>query len=90
MLQWPTVTHAVEKNPQLPAERLLPQVRPVEKLLQTWDIEEIAPIGAEIPYDPQQHQLMGGTAEAGQTVRVRYAGYKQGDRLLYRAKVSPV
>ena len=90
MLQWPTVTHAVEKNPQLPAERLLPQVRPVEKLLKTWNIEAIAPVGAEVPYDPQQHQLMEGTAEAGQTVRVRYTGYKQGDRLLYRAKVSPV
>ncbi len=47
-------------------------------------------VGTELPYDSRQHQLMGGTANPGDLVRVRYAGYKQGDRLLYRAKVSPV
>jgi molecular chaperone GrpE (heat shock protein) len=58
--------------------------------LQHWGIESIAPVGAELPYNPQQHQLIEGTAEAGQSVKVRYTGYRQGDKLLYRAKVSLV
>jgi transcriptional regulator with XRE-family HTH domain len=90
ILQWSAAAYAAQQNPQAPAVKLVPLVRPVERLLTDWGIEAIAPVGAEIPYNPQEHQLMGGTAEIGAWVRVRYAGYRQGDRLLYRAKVSPV
>jgi molecular chaperone GrpE (heat shock protein)/DNA-binding Xre family transcriptional regulator len=90
LLQWPTAEAAVEKNPQLPAERLLPLVKPVEKLIQQWGLEAIGFVGEEIPYDPQWHELMKGIAQPGETVKIRYVGYKQGDKLLYRAKVSPV
>ncbi|MGD1907858.1 MAG: helix-turn-helix domain-containing protein [Leptolyngbyaceae cyanobacterium] len=90
LLQWPTATHAVTQNPDLPATRLVPLVKPVEALLSHWGIQAIAAVGAEIPYDPQVHQLMGGTAAPGDPVRVRYSGYTQGTRLLHRAKVSPL
>lgn len=89
LLQWPTAAYAAQQNPQAPAVKLLPLVRPVEQLMQQWGVEAIAPVGAEIPYDPQVHQLMDGTAQPGEPVRVRYIGYRQQDRLLYRAKVSP-
>ncbi|MBN8563307.1 MAG: helix-turn-helix transcriptional regulator [Leptolyngbya sp. UWPOB_LEPTO1] len=90
LLQWSAAAYAAQQNPQAPAVKLLPLVRPIEQLLQNWGIEQSAIVGSEIPYDPQQQQLMGGMAEAGDLVRVRYAGYRQGERLLYRAKVSPV
>lgn len=90
LLQWPTVTHAVAKNPDLPASRLVPLVQPVQDLLEQWGVVAIAPVGAEVPFDPQQHQLMEGTAEPGNLVKVRYTGFRQGETLLYRAKVSPV
>lgn len=90
MLQWPTAARKVQENQHLPAVKLLPLLRPVEKLLQQWGVESIAPVGASIPYNPQQHQLLEGTAEPGATVKVRYTGYRQGDKLLYRAKVIPV
>lgn len=90
LLQWPTVTHAVAKNPDLPASRLVPLVQPVQDLLVQWGVEAIAPVGAEVPYDPQVHQLMSGEADLGAPVRVRYAGYRQRGKLLHRAQVSPV
>lgn len=90
LLQWSAAAYAAQQNPQAPAVKLLPLVRPIEQLLHQWEIEATAIVGTEIPYDSRQHQLMGGTANPGDNVRVRYAGYKQGDRLLYRAKVSPV
>jgi transcriptional regulator with XRE-family HTH domain len=90
ILQWSAATYAAQQNPQMPAVKLISLVRPVERLLADWGIEAIAPVAAEIPYNPQEHQLMDGTVEKGALVRVRYAGYRQGDRLLYRAKVSPV
>lgn len=90
MVQWPTAAYAVEKKPDIPASRLLPLVRPVEQLLQEWGVEMMEPVGAEVEYDPQRHQLMEGSAEIGQKVKIRYGGYRQGEKLLYRAKVSVV
>lgn len=90
LLQLPTAMYAAQQNPQAPAVKLLPLLRPIDQLLQQWGIEAIATVGAEIPYDPRQHQLMEGSAEAGDRVRVRYTGYRQAEKLLYRAKVSPV
>ncbi|MEG5036677.1 helix-turn-helix domain-containing protein [Microcoleus sp. AT3-D2] len=90
MLQWPTAASKAQENHNLRAQKLLPLLRPVEQLLEHWGVESIAPVGAEIPYNPQQHQLMEGTAEPGDPVKVRYTGYRQGEKLLYRAKVSRV
>ncbi|HAA29266.1 MAG TPA: hypothetical protein DCE56_18160 [Cyanobacteria bacterium UBA8553] len=90
LVQWPTAAYAAQQNQQLPAVRLLPLVRPVEQLLQEWGVEAIASVGSELPYEPQWHQLMEGTAQAGELVRVRYTGYRVGEKLLYRAKVSPI
>lgn len=90
LLQWPTAIAVAKQNPQLPASQLIPLVKPLENLLASWGVEAIAPVGTEIPYDPQWHQLMEGTAQPGELVKIRYVGYRQGEKLLYRAKVSPV
>jgi molecular chaperone GrpE (heat shock protein) len=90
MLQWPTATKAAQSNPEIPASRLIPLVRPIEALLEQWGVRAIATVGDEIPYDPSQHQLMSGSVSPGDRVRVRYVGYRLNDKLLHRAKVSPV
>jgi transcriptional regulator with XRE-family HTH domain len=90
LLQWPTVVYRVQENPQLPAVKLLPFVRPVEQLMRQWGVDAIAPVGTQVPYDPHLHQLLEGTAQPGEQVIVRYTGYREGNKLLYRAKVSPV
>jgi molecular chaperone GrpE (heat shock protein)/DNA-binding Xre family transcriptional regulator len=90
LVQWPTAAYAAQQNQQLPAVRLLPLLRPVEQLLQEWGVEAIAAVGSELPYDPQWHQLMEGTAQPGESVKVRYTGYRLAGKLLYRAKVSPI
>ncbi|MBE9004453.1 nucleotide exchange factor GrpE [Fortiea sp. LEGE XX443] len=91
LLQFPTAAQKARENPQLEAVKIVPLVEnPLQKLLQAWGVEAIAPVGAEIPYNPQQHQLITGDAQPGESVKVRYIGYLQGDKLLYRAKVSPI
>ncbi len=90
LLQWPTAAAAVHKNPQLPAARLLTLVEPILQLLKNWGVSTIASVGEQLAYNPQQHQLMKGTAEPGEMVEVRYVGYQQGDKLLHKAKVSPI
>jgi molecular chaperone GrpE (heat shock protein) len=90
LIQYPTAAYAAQQNPQVSAVRLLPLMRPIEQWLAAWGIEAIAPVGTELPFDPQLHQLLEGSAHPGDRVKIRYTGYRQGDKLLYRAKVSPV
>lgn len=90
LLQWPTVVSAIAQNPHLPAQRIIKLLNPLEKLLQSWGVERIEQVGAEIPYNPQEHQLLSGNTEPESTVRVRYVGYRHGRKLLYRAQVEPI
>ena len=90
LLQWPTAVAAIAKNPELPAERLLLLVKPVEELVSNWGVEAMYAVGEELPYDPQWHELLKGNAEPGDMVQVRYVGYKQGEKILYKAKVCNI
>ncbi|MFM7364867.1 MAG: nucleotide exchange factor GrpE [Cuspidothrix sp.] len=91
ILQWPTAAHAAREDHQLAAVKILPLVdKPLQSLLQAWDLRAIAVVGAQVPYNPQLHQLLDGTAQPGDIVKVRYTGYMQSDKLLYRARVSPL
>lgn len=91
LLQWPTAAYRAKEDHQLAAVKILPLVdKPLEALLQTWGVRAIASVGDQIPYNPQLHQLLEGTAQPGEIVKVRYIGYMQYDQLLYRARVSPM
>lgn len=88
---WPSAAYAAKQpNSKVTVETLIRLANPLTELLQRWGVEAIAEVGKELPYDPTQHQLIDGTAQPGDIVRVRYTGYRQGEKLLYRAKVSPV
>jgi transcriptional regulator with XRE-family HTH domain len=90
MKNWPRVVHAVQTDkPDLAAAKVLPLVKPLEQLLQSWGVEAIGCIGKPLPYDPQVHQLVQGNAEPGHDVLVIRPGYRQGQRLLHRAEVKP-
>jgi molecular chaperone GrpE (heat shock protein) len=89
ILQWPTAVYAAQNNPALPALRLIPLLKPLDRLLKDWEIEAISGIGEMVLYDPTLHQWGGETAppEMQHPVQVSHVGYRQRERLLYRAKV---
>ena len=90
LLQLPSAAHAAQNNPNMPAKNILPLLRPLDALLQKWGISMIGSVGVKVSYDPQKHQLMEGSNEIedGDLAIVRYVGYMQGEKLLYRARVS--
>lgn len=90
ILQLPSAAHAAQQNPNMLAKNILPLLRPLDALLQKWGISAIGSVGTEVTYDSQKHQLMEGSHEIkeGDTAIVRYVGYMQGEKLLYRARVS--
>ncbi|MFM7603292.1 MAG: nucleotide exchange factor GrpE [Pseudanabaena sp.] len=90
LLQLPSAAYAAQQNPNMLAKNILPLLRPLDALIQKWGITMISSVGAEVAYDPQRHQLMEGNneLEEGSVAIVRYVGYMQGEKLLYRARVS--
>lgn len=90
MTYWPAAVYATQSKPELPATRLIPLVRPVEKLLEQWGVEAIASVGTEVSYDPQHHQLIEGQANPGDRVKISNPGYLHGETLIQRAKVKPI
>jgi transcriptional regulator with XRE-family HTH domain len=88
LIQFPTAAQKARENPQLPAVNILPLIqKPLEKLLQAWDVEVMEKVGNELPYEPQFHQLIKGSAQPGDKVKVQNVGYRQGEKLLYRVRV---
>ncbi len=90
LIYFPTARQAAIDHPNFPASKLLPLVKSIEQLIADWHVTTIGIVGESIDYDPQYHQLIDGTAQLGDLVIIRYIGYKQHDRLLFRARVSAV
>jgi len=90
LIQFPTVIATIENNPELSAQKVIPFIKFIEKLLEKWNIQAIGKVGEITNYNPQFHQLMEGNTEINEQVKIRYVGYLQGEKILYRAKVSPV
>ncbi len=85
---FPTAKYAAENNPNFPASKLFPLVQSIDRLISDWGVTVIGEVGATIPYDPRWHQLIEGTATTAELVTVRYVGYRQADKPIFRAKVS--
>ena len=85
---FPTAKHAATNNPDFPASKLFPLVGSIDRLIQSWGVTVIGEVGSPVPYDSRWHQLVAGTASPDQLVTVRYIGYRQSEKLIFRAKVS--
>jgi DNA-binding Xre family transcriptional regulator len=88
LTQFPTVPRMVEVQPNLPARNLLPLFNALQNWLARWEIRPIGEPWQPVPFDPRLHQPDGGDMEPEETVYVRFVGYRQGDDILVRAKVS--
>jgi DNA-binding Xre family transcriptional regulator len=84
---FPAAKHAAQNNPDFPASKLIPLVQSIDQLISQWSVTAIGEVGSTLSYDPQWHQLIEGTANLGELVTVRYIGYRQGEKLIFRAKV---
>jgi hypothetical protein len=88
LTQFPTVPRMVEVQPQLPARNLLPLFNALSNWLARWQIVPIGEPWQSVSFDPRLHQPDVADIEPEDTVYVRFVGYRQGDDILARAKVS--
>lgn len=91
LIQWSAAAHAAQTNPQLMANKLLPLLSPIDRLLMEWGVSPIGTIGEECDYDPALHHGMNGDFQLGDRIRIRFLGYRYqnstGNHVLHRAKV---
>jgi transcriptional regulator with XRE-family HTH domain len=88
---WPKVVHAIHNDkPDLLAAKILPLLRPLELLLQTWGVEPIGKIGDCLPYSPQEHQPLSPIENSNVLVEIQRPGYRHQGSLLFRAEVRAI
>lgn len=85
---FPTAKHAAMNNPDFSASKLLPLIGSIDRLIQQWGVTVIGDVGSQVNYDPRWHQLIEGTANLDKLVTIRYVGYRQGEKLIFRAQVG--
>lgn len=88
LTQYPTVRRMVEGKPDLPARNVVAMFTSLDNLIQFWGYQAIGSPWEPVVYDPQLHQGDSADLQPGESVYIRFSGYRQGDRILIPAKVS--
>jgi hypothetical protein len=85
---YPTVQKMALSKPDLSAKNLVTLFTPLENLLGSWGYAAIGKPWEQVNYNPQLHQLDSEDIQEGELVYVRFIGYRDGERIVYPAKVS--
>jgi molecular chaperone GrpE (heat shock protein) len=89
LTQVPLVRHALGEGREVAAEDVLALLAPLDQALAELGFEAIGQVGQPMPFDPACHHVTrGAMPEAGAPVTVKHVGYRLGDRILRRARVS--
>jgi hypothetical protein len=88
LVNYPSARKMAESNPNMPARNLAALFVPLENLIENWGYEPIGAVWEEVTYDPQIHQPDEEDIAEGESVYVRFIGYRDGDTILAPAKVS--
>jgi molecular chaperone GrpE (heat shock protein) len=88
LINYPTAHKMAQTKPDLPAKNLVALFTSLDNLLQTWQIEAIGSPWESVSYNPQLHQPDADDFIEGESVYVRFVGYRHEERILCPAKVS--
>ena len=92
LTQYPTLRRMAAAKPELPARNLTATLTVLDNLIDSWGVEPIGAPWEAVAYDPQLHQGDVADLQVGESVYVRFVGYRQGaaaaQRILVPAKVS--
>lgn len=88
LVNYPSARKMAETKADMPARNLSALFVPLENLLMDWGYEPIGQVWEQVAYDPQIHQADEEDIAEGETVYVRFIGYRDGETILAPAKVS--
>ena len=88
LANYPTAIKMAQKKPDLPAKNLVALFTPIDNLLSDWGYETIGEPWQKVAYNPQLHQADSDDIEEGDTVYIRFIGYRYQEQISCPAKVS--
>ncbi|MDR9404596.1 MAG: nucleotide exchange factor GrpE [Halothece sp. Uz-M2-17] len=88
LTQFPSARKMAAAKPNLPAKNFSALFTPLENVLEEWGITPIGDVWETVEFNPQYHQADSDEIAEGETVYVRFVGYRQGEKVLIPAKVS--
>ncbi|MER3434542.1 MAG: molecular chaperone GrpE [Leptolyngbya sp. ERB_1_1] len=88
LTQYPTVRRMTETKPDLPARNLIGMFTALDNLMEFWNYQAIGHPWEQVKFDPQLHQGDIADLVPGESVYVRFVGYRSSDRIVIPAKVS--
>jgi uncharacterized protein YukE len=88
LVGYPTLSKIAHAKPDLSAKSLIGMFTCLTTLLQDWGYETIGPVWEAVAFDPQLHQADSPDIQPGETVYIRFVGYRNGEFILCPAKVS--
>lgn len=88
LVNYPSLQKMVVAKPDLPAKNLVALLTGLDNWSQRWHLQTIGSAWIAVSFDPQLHQPDDPDIAMGETVYVRFVGYRINDRILCPAKVS--
>ncbi|VXD12207.1 conserved hypothetical protein [Planktothrix serta PCC 8927] len=77
-----------ETKTNLPTRNILSFLSSIDGVLENWGYKRIGIPWEQVEYNPRFHQPDVKDIQPGETVYVRFVGYRDGDRICCPAKVS--
>ncbi len=89
-VQLPTIRTFVADGADISARDVLAVIAPLEQMLRDLGFEPIGEANGKLPFDPRLHQVTGPQAPPveGESVQVRYVGYRYKGQVLCKAQVT--
>ncbi len=88
LINYPTAKKMAEVKTDLPAKNLISLFTSLDNLVKNWGLETIGQPWEKVAFDSQFHQADSDDLKIGEDVYIRFVGYRNGEQILYPAKVS--
>lgn len=83
-----TIKKITAAKPDLPAKNIVSLFTSLDNLIASWGYTPIGETWEQVKYNPQIHQADSDDIQESDLVYIRFIGYRDGDKVLYPAKVS--
>lgn len=88
LTNYPSARKMAESNANLRAKNITGLFTSLDNLVENWGWEMIGSPWEKVSFDPQFHQPDVGDISPGESVYIRFVGYRDGETVICPAKVS--
>ncbi len=88
LVNYPIAKMVAKLKPNTSIKNFIPLLKPIDDLLKQWQMESIGKPWEKVSFNPEIHYSEEEKLTPEEEVYIRLVGYKQGEKILTKAKVS--